>query len=278
MNNECFKELGLTQISPLNVSPTGQKNVYEAISDKYGRVVLKVVKPDQNLERITREIEIAKKCQGFDTSTIYLDGVVECESQEYFYIVESFIDGETIRAYLARHGTLDYAEVCNFVRSLLNAIQILEKEGLVHRDIKPDNIIRGHDGRYFLIDFGIARDLNKESITSTGDKFGPATFAYAPIEQIENKKELIDSRTDLYSICLVAYEMLMGKHPYVENGDGPLQIIRKVDKGEFDLLPNKQYTEINDFIHTCMNKFITRRPESAQEAFSWFQDISKQCK
>jgi len=135
--------------------------------------------------------------------------------------------------------------------------------------------MRTSTGDFILIDFGIARDLSKTSLTATSSPRGPATTIYAPIEQIENDKNSIDSRTDLYSVCLVAYEMLCGINPFIEGCQNELQVIRKIDKGVFQHLENKHFDEMLDFIHTNMNRFKSRRSNNVKEAKEWLDDIYK---
>lgn len=268
---ECFDKLGLEDVTLLKSA--GQKDVYRAKSTEVGDVVIKIIKPGQNAERIEREIEIIERLDSINTSIIHAHGNIECQKGNFKYIIESFIDGICLRDYLDTVNTLSYEEVINFLRQMLEIIEILEKNNIVHRDIKPDNIIK-KDGKYFLIDFGIARELNKASITPTSNSYGPATVMYAPMEQIENEKKLINSRADLYSTCVTAYEMLSGNNPYYEDGDNIPQIMRKIEKGEFKLLEDKTYTDLNEFIETCMNRFATRRPESALIAKKWFTEIN----
>lgn len=269
---ECFNKLSLKNVTLLKSA--GQKDVYRATSSNFGDVVIKIIKPNQNTERIEREIEIIERLKDINTSIIYQHGNIECEKGNFKYIIESFISGICLKDYMEEVKLLSYEEVIDFLRQLLNIIKILEQNNIVHRDIKPDNIIK-NDNQYFLIDFGIARDLDKVSLTPTASTIGPATVMYAPMEQIENMKELIDSRVDLYSTCLLAYEMLTGKNPYYEEGDNLPQIMRKIEKGEFEELDNDTYKEINEFIHTCMNKYPTRRPQYGEDALAWFEDITK---
>jgi eukaryotic-like serine/threonine-protein kinase len=273
LNLTCFEQLGLSEL--VLIKSTGQKYVYTAFSPENGRVILKIVKPGQDIERIKREIDIVKECHGFNTSTIFDDNIISCEGEEYFYIVESFIEGETLRDYITKHGPLSYDEVCRFLNAMLNALKILEQRCLVHRDIKPDNIMRTTDGEYFLIDFGIARDLTKESLTDTSNRFGPHTAGYAPIEQINNEKKNIDSRVDIYAVGLIAYEMLTGCNPFLEGSENIVHVIRKVEQGDYPpLKKNQSFDDVNVFIYACMNKFRSRRPATAQEAYNWFEEIN----
>ncbi len=269
---ECFEKLGFNDV--IHLKSAGQKDVYQAESSEFGKVVIKIIKPGQNAERIEREIEIIERLKEINTSIIHKHGNIECNKGNFKYIIESFIDGVCLKDYLDSTKILSYNEVIDFIKQLLNIIKILEQNSIVHRDIKPDNIIKS-GSKYFLIDFGIARELDKASITPSSNTFGPATVMYAPMEQIENIKALINSRVDIYSTCLVAYEMLTGRNPYYEDGDTLPQIMRKIEKGEYKSLDNDTYQDINEFIETCINKFQSRRPESAQNALEWFEDIIK---
>lgn len=268
----CFNALGLTDVTLLKT--TGQKHVYTATSPVHGKIILKVVKPGQNTERIKREIEILKGCREFNTSTIYDDNTIICEDEEYFYILESFIEGENLRDFISHRGTINYDEVTNFLQTILYDLTILEQRNLVHRDIKPENIMRTSDGQYFLIDFGIARDLNKESLTDTNSTYGPHTLGYAPMEQIDNEKTNINSQTDIYSTGVIAYEMLTGINPFIDGCESVAQVIRKVQKGKVDFLSSEDSKEIaiNELIHSCMNRYRSKRPKTAKEAFDWLQD------
>ncbi len=276
IDNSCLEEIGLSECQKLKEA--GQKIVYKATSDEFGTVAVKVIRPNQNMDRIFREIDIVQSKAEIKTSKIFKHDTLTCDGIEYLYIIEEFIDGENLREYLERLGTIPFDEVCKFLQTMVNTIDVLEKSSIVHRDIKPENIMRTADGEFILIDFGIARDLSKTSLTATSSPRGPATTIYAPIEQIDNDKDSIDSRTDLYSVSLVAYEMLCGTNPFIEGCQNELQVIRKIDKGIFKYLEDKYFDEMLEFIHTNMNRHKTRRSNSAEEAKEWFDDIySKLC-
>ncbi|WNY99746.1 putative serine/threonine-protein kinase pknA2 [Sulfurospirillum sp. 'SP'] len=271
IEQNCLEAIGLKESKKLKEA--GQKVVYQAFSEEFGSVAVKVIRPNLNKDRILREIDIVQKQRDILTSKIFKYDTFICNGIEYLYIIEEFIDGENLRDYLNRLGTVPYDEVCKFLKSMIDTIHILEKNSIVHRDIKPENIMRKTDGQFVLIDFGIARDLSQGSLTPTESPRGPATIIYAPIEQIDNDKDNIDSRVDLYSLSLVAYELLCGKNPFVDGCDTELQVIRKIDKGIFPYLENREYEEMLNFIHTNMNKYKTRRSNSAEEAKAWFDEI-----
>lgn len=271
IDNGCLGKIGLSQCQKLKEA--GQKIVYKAVSDEFGTVAVKVIKPNQNTARIFREIDIVQSKSEIKTSKIFKHDILTCNDIEYLYIIEKFIDGENLRDYLERLGTIPFDEVCKFLQSIINTICILEESSIVHRDIKPENIMRTSEGEFILIDFGIARDLSKTSLTLTSSPRGPATTIYAPIEQIDNDKKSIDSRTDLYSTCLVAYEMLSGTNPFIEGCQNELQVIRKIDKGVFQHLKDKHFEEMLEFIHTNMNRYKSRRSNTAKEAKEWLDDI-----
>ncbi|MCW9067989.1 serine/threonine-protein kinase [Sulfurimonas sp.] len=271
IDNSCLEEIGLSECQKLKEA--GQKVVYKANSKEFGTVIVKVMKPNQDLRRVLREIDIVKNIEELNTSKIFKNDSLTCNGVDYLYVIEEFISGENLKDYISRVGTIDFDEVCKFLNTMLDELVILEKNNFVHRDIKPDNIMRDEEGNFILIDYGIARDLSGTSYTDTESATGPATIAYAPMEQIDNEKENISSQVDLYSLSLVAYEMISGINPFSDGCSTISQVIRKIDKGNFEFLKNEHFNEMLEFIHTNMNRYRTKRAESASYAREWFDDI-----
>jgi len=192
------------------------------------------------------------------------------------YIIERRIDGRELRKVLVEQGKQPKAFVVAMMKSLLKTICELESNKIVHRDIKPDNIVVDAQGGFWLLDFGIARDLDDVSLTLTGEKMGPLSPGYAAPEQVMNFKRQIDSRADLFSLGVTAYELLTGEHPFRAQSPSPLAVIVQSVTLEADTLeiegdPNG---ELSQFIKTLMNKQQTFRPPTAKMALDWLNSIA----
>ncbi|MCA0374382.1 MAG: serine/threonine protein kinase [Gemmatimonadetes bacterium] len=160
-------------------------------------------------ERFAREIAIAAVLTHPHIVPLYDSGAANGVP----YYVMPFIDGESLGRRLAREGPLPLADVAHIVREVADALDYAHRAGIVHRDIKPDNVLLT-GGHALVADFGIARAVdaaNAGRLTSTGLSMG--TPHYMSPEQMFGD-EALDGRTDLYALACVAYEMLAGRPPY----------------------------------------------------------------
>ena len=134
-------------------------------------------------------------------------------AQGLLYYVMDQVEGESLRERLDRQGKLPIAEVARIVGDLASALEAAGRAGVVHRDVKPENVLleRG-TGRALLADFGIARAMVPESASSTGQGVAVGTPAYMSPEQAAGEE--VDTRSDLYALGIVAYEMLAGHPPF----------------------------------------------------------------
>jgi eukaryotic-like serine/threonine-protein kinase len=190
----------------------GQKKVYRATHPEYGNVALKIgsYKSDSQLERIKREVHFLisinskfyPKNYKFEIDT----------SSKKFFIVEEFIVSNKITD-LSSHYTNEESIVKLLVQ-LIDGLKILWDNNIVHRDLKPDNILITDDFTPKIIDLGIARFIDFESLTKTIAHFGPCTPLYASPEQLFNQKDLINMRTDFFSLGIIMLEMHLGFHPF----------------------------------------------------------------
>lgn len=253
----------------------GQKVVFSAYSEQYGDVVLKIVTNNASDARVLREIEIVKENSFAHVPKMFDVDTKKINNNIILCIIEQKIDGVDLREILNSEYKFPFYEVLEFINIILSLIVEMEKKSIVHRDIKPENIIKDSTGSFWLIDFGIARDLNQNSLTATEANFGPHSAGYAAPEQFRNMKKRIDSRADLFSLGVVAYEMINRKNPFIDGSYGIIDVLLKTERlSEPQLnIPEDKYGELTSFIRTLMQKAHTWRPPSAEFAYSWFLEI-----
>ena len=193
----------------------GMATVYLAEDLKHQRrVAIKVLKPELasalGPDRFLHEIEIAARLTHPSILTLIDSG----DAGGLLYYVMPFVEGESLRERLDREGELPVAAATRILEEVVDALAYAHRQGVVHRDIKPDNVML--DGRHAMVmDFGIAKALseaaNTDAITSTGMALG--TPAYMAPEQAAADPGL-DHRADLYAVGVVAFELLTGQAPF----------------------------------------------------------------
>jgi TolB-like protein/tetratricopeptide (TPR) repeat protein len=197
----------------------GMASVYLAHDLRHDRLVaLKVLHSElaQALgpERFQREIKLAARLQHPHILSVYDSG----ESAGQFWFTMPYVEGESLRARLARERQLPIEDAVRIAREAADALDYAHRHGVIHRDIKPENILLTEE-HALVADFGIARALEpgrrgsgeEERLTGTGMSMG--TPAYMSPEQAAGERSL-NARTDIYSLAVVLYEMLAGEPPY----------------------------------------------------------------
>ncbi|CAN5293178.1 hypothetical protein BH20BAC1_BH20BAC1_13940 [soil metagenome] len=190
----------------------GQKKVYLAKHPEVGMVVIKRgdIKSFTSLERIKREVELLSELKSEYYPQQYHFNIDVKTKQ--FEIVEDYIEGNVLREIITTLSSP--RQIFTFLKSLVTGLSIIWDKNIVHRDLKPENIIIRPNGTPCIIDLGIARFLDLESLTKTISPMGPCTPIYAAPEQLNNNKNLIDPRTDFFGLGIIALELYLGVHPY----------------------------------------------------------------
>jgi len=188
--------------------------VYEALHRELGRkVALKVLRTGLDTDEVTRE-RFRREAQAL--AQVHHDHIVEIyefgELDGRPYYAMSLVQGPTL-ADLVKHDKLpEPRTLCRGLAGIANALQTLHEAGMIHRDVKPSNIMIAPNGRYMLADYGLARTAMSATVTRTGDALG--TPLYMSPEQILGNRDAIESRTDIYGLGATMYQMLTGKPPF----------------------------------------------------------------
>ena len=226
-------------------------------------------------QRADREVLASATLNSAYVPKVLDTGECEIAGQKRTYIIEEFVDGRTLRELLMAKPVRDREEVCEILRTLLLAADDFAHANLVHRDIKPENLMLGSDGRLWIIDFGLVRFLDLDSLTADAAVVGVGTWGYAAPEQQGNRKDEIDIRADLFSIGVVAFEMLAGANPYLQNKRDILAVLLHVRNQDLPMLP---YTDepgrlLAEFVAIMVGRFASRRPQTAAQAIVWFAPV-----
>src|SRR5947199_2535420 len=200
----------------------GMANVYLAEDEVLGRrVAIKILNDrhagdDQFVERFRREAKNAASLSHPNIVSIYDRG----EAEGTYYIAMEYLDGRSLKELIVARGPAPVNVAIDYARQILAAIRFAHRHGIVHRDIKPHNVLVDGEGRLKVTDFGIAR-AGASQMTEAGSIIGTAQY----LSPEQAKGAPVDQTSDLYSVGVVLYELLTGVVPF--NGDTPVEIAMK---------------------------------------------------
>ena len=252
----------------------GMGRVYKVFDTKIKeKIALKLVRADiaferETIERFSNELKLARKirhtnvCQMFDLG----------EAEGAHFITMEYVSGDDLKSMLRMMGQLSPGQAISIAKQVCGGLAEAHRLGVIHRDLKPQNIMIDREGNVRIMDFGIARSLAAKGITGAGIIIG--TPEYMSPEQVEGKD--VDPRSDLYSLGVILYEMATGRVPF--EGDTPFTVGIK-HKSERPQDPNELNPnlpdDLNRVILKCLEKEKTNRFQSAAELQAELAKIDK---
>ena len=237
----------------------GMSDVYKAKDHTLGRfVAIKVLKPEfsEDVNFVTKFRTEAQSAAGLEHPNIVNIYDVGSENGMH-YIVMEYVEGITLKTYIEKKGQLTFKEAVSIAIQVGRGIEAAHNKGIIHRDIKPQNIIISTEGKVKVTDFGIARAATSNTISS--DVMG--SVHYASPEQARNG--FVDGKSDIYSLGIVMYEMVTGRVPF----DGDKTVAVAIQHLQEEIVPPSAYApnlpiSMEKIILKCTQKNPDRRYES----------------
>lgn len=253
----------------------GMAFVYKAKDILLNRIVaVKVLRPefvddDEFLGKFKREAEAVASLSHPNIVNVYDVG----EDGKVHYIVMEYIDGQNLKEIIKNEGTLDEYTALDITKQIAMALSAAHKKGIIHRDIKPHNILISNEGRVVKVaDFGIAKAVSNSTMTNIGSIIGSVHY-FSP-EQAKGK--FVSNNADLYSLGIVLYEMIIGKVPF--RGDSPISIALQHINDEIEFTSEEQINipqSVRTIIKKLTEKSSVDRYQSAEEVIEDIEYIEK---
>ena len=251
----------------------GMATVYKArcrVLDRY--VAIKILRPEyasdeEFIKKFNRESKAAASLSSQNIVGIYDVGTDKIDEESIYYIVMEYIDGTTLKDIIDSKGKLSEDDAIDYSIQILRALKDAHDHNVVHRDIKPHNIMITKQGTVKVTDFGIARASTSTTVTTTSDVLGSVHY----ISPEQARGGYTDNKTDIYSFGIVLYEMLTGNKPY--DGDNPISVAMK--QIQDDIIPPSEYIpnmnkNLEQIILKCTRKKQSERYQSVDDILSDF--------
>lgn len=252
----------------------GMAQVYKAKCHLLNRyVAVKILKAElahdeSVVKKFKAEAISVAKINSLNIVNIYDVGTEE----NINYIVMELVEGKTLKVIVKEKGRLSNEEVVNISMQIANALECAHSRNIIHRDIKPHNILVTNDGVVKVADFGIAKVANEATMTNTAKVLGSAHY-FSP-EQA--KGSIVDGRTDIYSLGIVMYEMITGRVPYDAENVVSVALKHLQEQVIPPININPSIPEnLNNLILRCLEKDPINRYQSAKEILSILENIKR---
>jgi len=236
-------------------------------------VALKLLNPEvasdeKTIERFRNELKFARKITHKNVCRMYHLS----KEEDSYYITMEYVSGEDLKSLIKRIGQFTPGKAVTIAKQVGEGLSEAHSLGVVHRDLKPQNIMIDKEGNVRIMDFGIARSVEARGVTQAGTIVG--TPDYMSPEQVEGKEA--DQRSDIYSIGVILYEMMTGKVPF--EGDTALSVAlkHKTEAPPDPRVLNPQLpSDLSGIILRCMEKNRERRYQTVDELLSDLRNAEK---
>ena len=252
----------------------GMGRLYRVMDTKINQeVALKILRPEisrdqQTIDRFSNELRLARQIAHKNVCRMYHLG----EYEGTHFIIMEHIPGQDLQSMIKMTKQLSVETAIDIAKQIGEGLAEAHRLGVIHRDLKPGNVMIDKDGNARILDFGIARSLESRGMTQSGQMIG--TPEYMSPEQAQDTG--IDQRSDIYSLGIILYEMTTGKVPFT--GDNPIEItikhIEELPKSPKTLAPHIP-DSLNQLIMKCLAKNKESRPENAGEFISNLEEIEE---
>ncbi len=237
--------------------------VFEARDPQLDRIVAikvaKAISGRTQIKRFLREARAAAKLRHPNIIPVYEYGQIDGEN----VIVYEFVQGATLKSYISDSESRSLEKTLNIIREIASGLDYAHQQGIIHRDIKPDNILLDPEGHPHIADFGCARSIEDDTnLTIDGSILG--TPMYMSPEQASGKANEADGRTDIWSLGIMLFEMVSGEKPFKGQLSDLLFAIRNNDAPPLRKIDREISVDIETICQKCLTRDLAQRFQTAQ--------------